>query len=827
MAKAIDMRDIFPIYKVEHDALLSVWGDMTIAFEVELPEIFTLSDPDYQALHHAWVNAIKILPVGSIFQKQDWFTQVRYKAVFDDEKASFLSRSSEAFFNERPGMDHKCYVLLTKKADGRKPASSLYSGLLRKSIVPKEALSNNLISEFLDACSAFERILTDSGYMTLRRLNDDELAGTGNRPGLLEKYCSLQTGDDKTIRDIHLADGIRIGDNHGLLYTLADAEDLPAVCGSRISHDKYSTDRSKFSMGFASALGQLLPCNHILNQFIFIEDPAKTIKQLESKKLRLHSLSAYSRENAVSHDAVNEYLDEAVAFGRQPVKAHFNVFAWTDQLDTLPEIRKQISSAMAKLNATTKQETDGAAQIWWAGLPGNAADFPLNDTFDTFLEQATCFLNLESCYRSSRSPFGIRFGDRVNGMPVHVDISQEPIQRGWVSNMGKFVIGPSGSGKSFLLCHMLRSYYEQGAHIVIVDIGHSYKSLCELVGGYYFTYSEENPIKFNPFYIPKGDTLDTEKKESIKTLLLTLWKKDDEPYRRSEYVAISNALTLYYEYLAANPSVFPGFNSFYEFLMEHYLLVLENGDVKEKDFDAGNFLFVLNPYYKGGEYDYLLNATDQLDLLQERFIVYEIDVLKDHPILFPVVTIIIMEMFISKMRKLNGIRKVILLEEVWKAIAKAGMAEYVKYLFKTVRKFNGEPIVVTQEIEDIISSPIVKQAIINNADCKILLDQRKYIERFDEIQAMVGLTDKEKAQVLSINRNNDPTKDYREVFISLGGHSKVYRTEVSLEEHLSYSTKPVEKLEVGRYALRYGSLQKGIAMLASEIRAGTKVIAQK
>ena len=304
-------------------------------------------------------------------------------------------------------------------------------------------------------------------------------------------------------------------------------------------------------------------------------------------------------------------------------------------------------------------------------------------------------------------------------------------------------------------------------------------------------------------------------------MLLALWKKSDETYNRSEYVALSNALQLYFDKLGQQKDIFPCFNSFYEFLQEDFVKVLENDRVKDKDFDVSNFLYVLRPYYKGGEFDYLLNASENLELLHQRFIVFELDNIKDHPILFPVVTIIIMEVFINKMRKLKGIRKFILIEEAWKAIAKEGMAEYIKYLFKTVRKFFGEAMVVTQEVDDIISSPVVKQAIVNNADCKILLDQRKYQNKFDQIQELLGLTDKEKALVLSVNKANDPSRKYKEVFISLGGmQSKVYRTEVSLEEYLAYTTEESEKVKVAAYAKRYGSIQKGIEVLATEIRAG-------
>lgn len=819
MEKMID--DILPIMDVEHDCILSKQGDVTVVFKAELPEIFTLSDQEYEAFHQAWLKAIKVLPKFSVFHKQDWFIDSKFEADFSNEDTSFLTRSSERFFNERPFLDHSCYILLTKKPSGRKKSSSLFSNLLRSSIVPEEALQVQLQQEFIDSTGQFRRILEDSGFVKLTRLRNDELRSQSRKIGIIERYCSLSEKEDSFVyQDIGFTDGLQVGDKHCQIYTLGDAADLPALCGSRINFDRYSTDKTKFSIGFASTLGQLLSCNHIYNQYVFIEDAQKTLQKLESKRLRLQSLSAYSRENLIARDATNDFLNEAIGQQRLPVKAHFNILAWTTDKEELKTIKNKVSSALAQMDAAAKQETVGAAQIYWAGIPGNAADFPMNDTFDTFAEQAVCFLNMETGYRSSLSPTGIRLGDRLTGKPVHVDISDEPIQKGICTNRNKFILGPSGSGKSFFTNHMVRSYYEQGTHIVIVDVGHSYKGLCDMVGGYYFTYDEKNPIRFNPFYISEGDTLDTEKKESIKTLLLALWKKDNETFNRSEYVALSNALQLYYEKLAADKSLFPCFDSFYEFLKTDFVKVLEGDKVKEKDFDVTNFLYVLRPYYKGGEFDYLLNATENLELMKERFIVFELDNIKDHPILFPVVTIIIMEVFISKMRKLKGIRKMILIEEAWKAIAKEGMAEYIKYLFKTVRKFYGEAIVVTQEVEDIISSPVVKQAIINNSDCKILLDQSKYQNKFDQIQELLGLTEKEKALVLSVNKANDPDKKYKEVFISLGGMlSKVYRTEVSLEEYLAYTTEETEKMKVQAYAKKFdGDIKKGIAALANDLR---------
>lgn len=812
------LEDILPLYKIEQDCILSKQGDITIAFRVELPEIFSLSADQYEALHQTWIKAIKVLPRMSVVHKQDWFTEARYTAAFDADQ-SFLQRASERYFNERPYLDHACYLMLTKKPKDRKPASSVFSNLLRASMVPQETVNKALFQEFMDAVGQFEKILSDSGFVTLHRMGADELAGTEEKTGLIERYLFLLSGDQSPqLRDIVFKPEWKIGDNHCQMFSLGDVENLPAMCGSRIDYEKYCTDRTRFSVSFAAPLGQVLSCNHIYNQFVVIDDAPKTMKKLEAKRLRLQSLAAYSRENAISRDAVNSFLNEAISQGRLPVKAHFHVLAWTDKAEELKDMRNKVSSALAQMEATPHQETKGAPQLFWAALPGNAADLPFNECFDTFCEQATCFLNQETNYRSSTSPVGIRLSDRVSGRPVHVDLSDEPMKRGIINNRNRFVLAGSGGGKSFFCNHILRSYWQTGAHCVVVDIGHSYKGLCSHAKGYYFTYEEDNPIRFNPFYTGDGDSMDTEKKESIKTLLLALWKRESEEFRRSEYVALSNALTMYFAHLQSRPEIFPCFNTFYEFLQAEFMDVLRKDKVKDKDFDIDNFLYVLRPYFRGGEFDFLLNATENLDLLQQRFVVIELDNIKDHPVLLTVVTLVTMQMFINKMRKLKGIRKVILIEEAWKAIARESFAEYIKYLFKTVRKFQGEAMVVSQEIDDIISSPIVKQAIINNSDCKILLDQSKYLNRFDQIQQLLGLTDKEKAFVLSLNRANEPGRKYKEVFISLGGtYSKVYRVEVSPEEYLTYTTEESEKVKVMQYAARYdGDIERGIEALLNK-----------
>ena len=418
--------------------------------------------------------------------------------------------------------------------------------------------------------------------------------------------------------------------------------------------------------------------------------------------------------------------------------------------------------------------------------------------------------------------------DRLTGKPLHLDISDLPMKRGITTNRNKFVLGPSGSGKSFFMNHLVRQYYEQGTHVVLVDTGNSYQGLCEMIrcktngaDGVYFTYTEEKPISFNPFYTDDY-VFDVEKKDSIKTLLLTLWKSEDDKVTKTESGELGSAVNAYIERIRADRSIVPSFNTFYEYMRDDYRRELAEREIKveKSDFNIDNMLTTMRQYYRDGRYDFLLNSTENIDLLGKRFIVFEIDSIKENRELFPVVTIIIMEAFINKMRRLKGVRKQLIVEEAWKALSSANMAEYLRYMYKTVRKYYGEAIVVTQEVDDIISSPVVKESIINNSDCKILLDQRKYMNKFDAIQSLLGLTEKEKSQILSINMANNPSRLYKEVWIGLGGtQSTVYATEVSAEEYLAYTTEETEKVEVYRLAEQLGGdIEAVIRQLAERRR---------
>ncbi len=691
--KTSTLESKFPLLRVENNCIISKFADITAAYRVLLPELFTLTGEEYEALHGAWLKALKVLPDYTVVHKQDFFIEERYETLNDGSERSFLARSYERHFNERPYLRHTCYLFVTKTTPERMRQTSASSVLCRGFIVPREMRDTDAVTRFLEAAEQMERILNDSGLVRVERLSEAEIVGTADDAGLLARYFALSDEQRPVVNeDIRLdPDVMRIGDKYLSMHTLSDLDVLPQSVATDFRYERLSTDRSDCRLSFAAPVGLLLSCNHVYNQVIFLDDHDETLKRLEASARNMNSLAAYSRANAINREWVEMYLNEAHSQGLRSVRCHCNVMAWAESESELKRIRNDVGSQLALMGCTPHHDTVDMPVLFWAAIPGNEADFPAEESFYTFLDQALCLFNEETNYRSSLSPFGIKMSDRLSGIPIHLDISDLPMKRGVITNRNKFILGPSGSGKSYLTNHLVRQYWEQGAHILLVDTGNSYQGLCSLIhaktkgrDGVYFTYTEEAPIAFNPFYVEDG-VYDVEKRESLKTLLLTLWKRESEEPTRSEEVALSNAVNLYLSKLRADRSIVPSFDTFYEFVETDYRRLLEQKRVREKDFDLENFLNVLEPYYKGGEYDYLLNSDKQLDLLDKRFIVFELDNISSNRTLLPVVTLIIMETFISKMRRLKGVRKMILIEECWKALTSANMSAYIKYLCAPVQ----------------------------------------------------------------------------------------------------------------------------------------------
>lgn len=806
MAKKKELLEVLPIYKIENDCLVSVYGDVSVVFEVRLPELFTLhasvqmmggnryEEGDFRELNELWVKAFTVLPGNTIIHKQDYYTEENYTPRFSAE--TFLDRASERHFNERPYLNHSSFIVLTKVHPSRQSVTSMLTTLVRGRFIAKEMLDGKTLDNFFSTVNQFRSILESTKLIGLKQLTDSELVTH------LERYMNLNfTGEIVPLTDIELGDSIKVGGRTVKFFTISDIEDMPETVYTHNIVSALSGENSQISVGFAAPVNLLLHCNHVYNQYIFKVDKHVEFPKLEQRATQMVSMGAFSKQNAVNSRLINEFLEYAAETGYNPVQCHFNVMVWTEDPQDMGRLRNETTAAISKMSVRPRETGSDGALLYWAAIPGAASDLPMEDRFWTFAPQAFCLVNQETNSRDDVSTFGIKVVDRLSGKPLYVDFSDTPMKRGWVNNRNKFILGPSGSGKSFLVNNFVRSYYQSGAHLVILDVGDSYQGLCGMLGGKYLTYQPEHPISFNPFYQNDRSLPLIEKLEAIKALIFTLWKNENEgqTVTRTEETMVALAVTSYFDLLDQHVDIFPCFNTFYEFLQDSFSTLMAEKKVDIRHFDFDGFMLTLEPYYKGGEYDFLLNSRQNLDLTNEPFVVFELDNIKDNKILFPVVTIIIMDTFLTKMRMLKDVRKIILIEEAWKAIMKPEMAGFIKYLYKTVRKHFGEAWLVTQEVDDILSSTIVKDSIIANADTKILMDQRKYQNKFEDIRRLLSMTAKEVNMALSLNRDNDPKRRYKEFFVSFGGqHSAAYGLEVSREEYFAYTTELPEKRAIER-----------------------------
>jgi conjugation system TraG family ATPase len=433
--KATTLERKFPLLAVENGCIVSKDADITVAFRVELPELFTVTRAEYEAIHSAWYKAIKVLPGYSIVHKQDFFITENYQPDTEKDGLSFLSRSFERHFNERPFLNHYCYLFLTKTTKERSRRQSDFSTLCRGRIVPQEITDKETVTKFVEAVGQFERIMNDSGFITLARLTAPEITGEDGRAGIIEKYFSLSQTDTTSLKDIGLyPEEMRIGDDILCLHTLSDVEDLPGKLGTDFRFEKLSTDRSDCRLSFAAPVGVLLSCNHVYNQYIFIDDHAENLKNFEQTARNMQSLSRYSRANQVNKEWIDEYLNEAHSKGLVSVRCHCNVMAWSDDREEIKRIRNDVGSQLALMECKPRHNTVDVPTLFWAGIPGNEADFPAEESFYTFLGQALCLFVEETNYKSSLSPFGIKMADRVSGRPLHIDISDLPMKKGITTN---------------------------------------------------------------------------------------------------------------------------------------------------------------------------------------------------------------------------------------------------------------------------------------------------------------------------------------------------------------------------------------------------------
>jgi conjugation system TraG family ATPase len=780
----------------DYDLLYGLNGEFSVVISLVNPIIqYGGATEDYHEFQSLFNNIIKILGSGYLLQKQDILSRSLYP---DLPAKEYLQGKYNAHFAGRERVQISTFLTITRQV--RKGSFYQYDpGILRDY---RQAVDK--VIAVLDARGTKPRVLREKEISQLIRkilgMNfSSDVISLGN---FAPSATHIGLGD-RSLRSISLVD--------------IDCIDLPASIAGYTGLSDNDAVRG-FPVDLLSFLLRVPGFDCMLyNQVIEVPDQAVTLRKLTLKRKRHSGIP--DPANALCVEDIDLLLKDVARDNQLLVNAHYNIIVCAEN-EKLQPACNFVESALFQLGIIPGKNTYNQLELFRTAIPGNGVELKGYDWFLTTCDAALCFLYKESLPVDDPSDFLIRFTDR-QGIPVGRDLSDLMMDTGRIVNRNKFICGPSGSGKSYFVNNLVEQYMLVNMDVVIVDVGHSYSGLCKYFGGKYITYTEAKPITMNPFAISQEE-YNIEKKEFLITLICLLWRGADGTVNNVERDVIAMLISAYFTSYFSD-EVRDGhvigslnFNSFYEFaLVRIPVIKLE----EQIHFDLDEFRFVLKKFYKNGEHQTLLNEAAEQSLLTERLIVYEIDSIQDNKILFPIVTVIIIDLFIQKMRHRKTQRKALILEEAWKAITSPIMAGFLLYLNKTVRKFWGEIIEVTQSLSDIIGNPILKDCIISESDTVILLDQRKFKDKYDEIAALLSISDTERKKIFTINQldNKAGRSRFNEVYIRRGKTGEVYGVEVSQSQYLTYTTEKPEKMAVEIYTDYFGSYPAGLDAFISDL----------
>jgi conjugation system TraG family ATPase len=769
----------------EHDLLIGLNGEYSVIIRIVNPVVrYSAYPAGYDEFHNLLLNIVKILGDGYLIQKQDIISRSAWKS---EPAAEYLQQKYYGHFAGRECLSTETYLTITLQV--KKGAFYVYDA--------------KALRDFRQAVGKVLDILPSPSVLSESRINRlvMQILSMNFRSGHIS-LNNLSPGDteiragDRIIRNISLVN--------------IDSIDLPPEVSTHIELNDKESIRG-FPVDFLSFLFKVPGCEVILyNQVIEIPNQVMTLRKLEQKKKRHSGIP--DPANLLCVEDIDQLLNDVARENQLLVNCHFNILVAAPAAN-IQKAANFVESSLFQLGIIPSKNAYNQLELFRSVLPGNSVELKSYDWFLTTADAAACFFFKESLPQDEPSDFLIRFTDR-QGIPVGIDPADLPMRTGRINNRNKFVLGPSGSGKSFFMNALIEQYMLYNMDMVIVDTGHSYSGLCSYYKGKYITYSDKSPITMNPFRISE-DEYNIEKKDFLCTLIGVAWKGAEGTFSPVERDVVANVISAYYVRFFAEKGELK-FDTFYEFALEK---IPEIRAEEKIIFDFDEFRYVLKKFYKGGEFAPILNKEADKSLFTERFIVFEIDSIKEHKILFPIVTLIIMDVFIQKMRYRSDRRKALVVEEAWKAIASPLMAGYLLYLYKTVRKFWGEAIVVTQELGDIIGNAVVKDSIINNSDTICLLDQTKFKDNYNDIAALLSINETERRKIFTINQldNTDGRGRFKEVYIRRGSFGEVYGVEVSLEQYLTYTTEKPEKSAIESYTGKYGSYQEGLDAFVADL----------
>lgn len=819
-SKSVSFDKYLPILTIQDGVVVSKRGELTIGWEVSLPPLCALTEDGYEDLLEALSSAVRALGPGYIVHRQDIYLKDSYKA---QRLEGFLSESYERHFSDREHLVHRQYLYLTLALKDAPNRSISSSGAFGISIPKGEFLAKDLAT-LLSKASEFASVMSSRGGYTLSRLNDTQLAAiVFDHSRIYSRdniYSDIERGTDR----------VTCGPRTLWAYSISESRSLPTILSPSQRADSLSGSSSEIHLSTSAAIGPLLECEHMVNTYIFTLNQGDTMREMGGRKRRMTSMGQ-NPENRIAAEELEEFADQAHKESLTCVKAHTNILVWGDEHQE-QELRSRISSALSGMNILCVQNTSDTHVLWYSAYPGAAGEISGDNLMTRELKNFLC-LGINETYDEGIPGGAMKMCDRFRNIPIRIDIQEAAYKAGLIDNYNAFILGGSGTGKSFFTNYFVRSCYDAGETVFIIDVGDSYEGLCSVIreesngkDGIYHTWDKDHPITFDAFlgiedWVDEAGRLqqDCDGVNFLLSFLQTLWA----PKGGWNADSANILKQMVRDFVLSRRTIpeKPIFNDLRQYVITEVApqvhsasgYICDSVQVTKERFDIDGLILAMGDYAEGGAFGFLLNDRNPRDLFSSRFTVFEVDKLSgiNDSKFYSLCILCIMNSFNAKMRSTPGM-KVMVIEEAWKAIANETMSGYLAGLWKTARKFQTSAVVVTQQVSDIMSSQVIRDTILQNSSVRILLDQSNNRNSFSQLQELLGLTDHQRDIILSMNRLHRDGLKYREVFIALGDKKYgVYATEVSPEEAVCYESNKERKkpfLELSQRIGPIGAIRK-------------------
>ncbi len=797
--KKINVAAYHPIVDIQENVIFANNGNVVLCYAGNLPEIYSLSEKDFEDIHGAWFQAIKSLSTGCVVHKQDIYLKRNF-ASENLPNQTFLEKATHKHFKGREFMEHKCYLffILTKN---KALNNSKYINPFKKvtkTIVPE---MDDTIHSFLGAVSDSVSFINNSRKMEFTPLDSKEIQSLTN--GF---FNGFNEGFDTDI--ILEKKELNIGENYFDVLSINSELCFGENVQSSKTNEHFTSDDFVFHQGFIDGLGLTLNENHIVNQIIYLDDKQKWRKILDKKIEELNKSSNFGSQNKVVLKKI-QYIQNQINSddNARVIRGHLNIIYWDKEVKNLEKISSKIKTEFKELDIIPYYPRGEERKNYILNsFCCFSSNFSNDDLYVTDLKHSLCLLINNTNYKSDTT--GVIFNDREHNIPVLKDVWNEKKKRIKARNFAIFA--PTGEGKSFLANNILRQYFESGVRLVIIDLGGSYTKFAKLYPEQYtvLRYESGKNLGINPFYISDLKDLTPERLEDLSVFLFELFASDLK-VTKAQSVSVKKILRHYYKQIKTNHSL----SSFYAFIESNQDSLLKKLKIHSDYFNITNFLHIMSEYVGDGLYSFLFEVSeDQTYKIEDkRLIVFELDEVKDNKEILSVMLKLIKSAIQRTIWKNRAEKGIILFDEFAKQLKFENVLESVEFYYQAIRKQNGAIGIILQSINQLPNNS-TSASILENTQVIYSLHNEK---GYDELQKRLHLSSHDLNQLKSIKNNLSGPRKYTEMFIKIGKESNIFRLEVPKEVYAAYLTDGAENEEIMKLYEKHQNMEKAITEYTS------------